>query len=216
MQQLIFEISMSLDGFVAGPNQSLEHPLGAGGEGLHEWVTQLAAWREAHGLSGGETNVDSALLEQSLSNTGAVLMGRRMFSGGEGPWDDDPKADGWWGDEPPFRMPVFILTHHAREPVVKQGGTTFTFVTDGPEAALEEARAVAGEKDVAVGGGANVAQQYLRAGMLDEMLIHVVPVLLGGGVRLFENLAPATIELEQTQVLESPSGVAHLRYRVVK
>ena len=215
MQKLTFEISMSLDGFVAGPNPSLEDPLGEGGERLHEWVIQLAAWRETHGLSGGETNVDSALLEQSLSNTGAILMGRRMFSGGEGPWDADPKADGWWGDEPPFRMPVFILTHHARDPVVKQGGTTFTFVTDGPEVALEEARAAAGEKDVAIGGGASVAQQYLRAGMLDEMMIHVVPVLLGGGVRLFENLDPG-LELKQTEVLESPSGVAHLRFRVVK
>ena len=215
MQQLTFEISMSLDGFVAGPNQSLELPLGEGGERLHEWVIGLATWREAHGLSGGETNVDAALLEQSLSNTGAVLMGRRMFSGGEGPWDDDPNADGWWGDEPPFRVPVFILTHHAREPVVKQGGTTFTFVTDGPEAALDQARAAAGEKGVAVAGGANVAQQYLRAGMLDEMLIHVVPVLLGGGVRLFENLNLG-LELKQTEVLESPSGVAHLRFRVGK
>jgi dihydrofolate reductase len=143
-------------------------------------------------------------------------MGRRMFSGGEGPWEDDPNADGWWGDDPPFHHPVFILTHHARKPVTKEGGTTFTFVTDGIEAALEQARAAAGDKDVLVGGGANVAQQYLRAGLLDELQIHVVPVLLGDGVRLFENhLGSQQGELECTRVIESPA-VTHLRYRVVR
>lgn len=213
MQKLTFEISMSLDGFVAGPNPSLENPLGVGGEQLHEWVVRLAAWREAHGLSGGETNPDSELLQEAHANAGAVVMGRRMFSGGEGPWDDDPNAGGWWGDEPPFRVPVFVLTHHAREPVTRQGGTTFTFVTDGPEAALEQACAAAGDRDVALGGGASAAQQYLNAGLIDEMLIHVVPVLLGGGVRLFENLDSAP-ELKQTEAIESPSGVAHLRFRV--
>jgi dihydrofolate reductase len=139
-----------------------------------------------------------------------------MFSGGEGPWEDDPNADAWWGDDPPFHHPVFILTHHARKPVTKEGGTTFTFVTDGIEAALEQARAAAGDKDVAVGGGANVAQQYLRAGLLDELQIHVVPVLLGDGVRLFENhLGSQQGELECTRVIESPA-VTHLRYRVVR
>ena len=216
MQKLTFEISMSLDGFVAGPNQTLEKPLGEGGERLHEWIFPLAAFREAHGLPGGETNDDSKLVEESQANTGAVVMGRRMFSGGEGPWEEDPNADGWWGDEPPFRAPVFVLTHHAREPVTKQGGTTFTFVTDGPEAALDQARSAAGERNVAIGGGASVAQQYLSAGLLDEMLIHVTPVLLGDGVRLFEAFDAETIELEQTHAIESPSGIAHLRYQVVK
>lgn len=215
MPKLRFEISMSLDGFIAGPNATLEEPLGEGGEQLHEWVVRLAAWREAHGLSGGETNADSALMEEAQANTGAVVMGRRMFSGGEGLWEKDPNPDGWWGDEPPFRVPVFVLTHHAREPVAKQGGTTFTFVTDGPEAALEQARAAAGDGDVGLGGGASVAQQYLNAGLIDELLIHVVPVLLGNGVRLFENLDPA-VKLEQTEAVESPSGVAHLRYAVAK
>ena len=217
MAKLTLGISMSLDGFVAGPNQSLEHPLGEGGERLHEWAFPTASFRERHGRSGGETSVDNEVVEESVRNTGATVMGRRMFSGGEGPWEDDPNADAWWGDDPPFHHPVFILTHHAREPVTKQGGTTFTFVTDGIEAALEQARAAAGDKDVAVGGGGNVAQQYLKAGLFDELQIHVVPLLLGDGVRLFENhLANTPGELECTRLIESPTGVAHLRYRVVK
>ena len=131
MGNVVLDISMSLDGYVAGPNPTLEEPLGKGGEGLHEWAFSAASWRERHGLSGGETNPDSDVVAESLASTGAVLMGRRMFSGGQGPWDDDPNADGWWGDDPPFHVPVFVLTHHAREPVTKEGGTTFTFVTDG-------------------------------------------------------------------------------------
>jgi len=217
MARLTLDISMSLDGFVAGPNQTLEKPLGEGGERLHEWAFAVASFREMHGLPGGETTVDNEVVEEALRNTGATVMGRRMFSGGEGPWEDDPNAAAWWGDDPPFHHPVFILTHHPREPVTKQGGTTFTFVTDGIKAAVEQARAAAGDKDVAVGGGGNVAQQYLKAGLLDEFQIHVVPVLLGHGVRLFENhLARAPGELKCTRVIESPTGVTHLRYRVVK
>jgi dihydrofolate reductase len=216
MAGLTLDISMSLDGFIAGPNQTLDEPLGQGGEGLHEWALATASWRESHGRSGGETNADSEVIEEAIRNTGATVMGRRMFSGGQGPWEDDPKADGWWGDEPPFGHPVFILTHHAREPVTKQGGTTFTFVTEGIEAALDQARAAAGEKNVAVGGGANVVQQYLEAGLLDELQIHLVPVLLGDGVRLFEGRpGPEQDKLECTRVIESPA-VTHLRYRIVK
>jgi dihydrofolate reductase len=216
MEKVILDISMSLDGFVAGPNQTLDEPLGEGGERLHEWAFGLKSFRERHGLPGGDANVDSDVLEESVRATGATVMGRRMFSGGRGPWEDDPNADAWWGDDPPFHHPVFVLTHHAREPVAKQGGTTFTFVTEGIEAALERARAAAGEADVAIGGGANVAQQYLRAGLLDELQIHVVPVLLGDGVRLFEHhVADPPRGLECTRVIESPTGVAHLRYRVV-
>jgi dihydrofolate reductase len=155
---------MSLDGFVAGLNQTLEQPLGEGGEGLHEWALGLASFRDRHGMDGGEAGGDDEVMKESLAAQGAVVMGRRMFSGGAGPWEDDPNADGWWGDEPPFRVPVFILTHHAREPVTKQGGTTFTFVTDGIEPALEQARAAAGDRDVLVAGGADAVQQYLRAG----------------------------------------------------
>ena len=163
MAKLRFDISISLDGFIAGPNQSEEHPLGEGGMQLHEWAFPLAAWREPHGREGGEVNASTAVVEESLDNVGATMMGRSMFGGGPGPWGDDP-WDGWWGDEPPFHTPVFVLTHHEREPLEKQGGTTFTFVTDGIESALEQAKAAAGGKDVALGGGADVAQQYLRAG----------------------------------------------------
>jgi dihydrofolate reductase len=213
MGKLTLDITMSLDGFVAGPNQTLEHPLGEGGERLHEWIVGLASWRERHGLSGGDMNDDAEVVAEATNATGAYLMGRRMFSGGEGPWEDDPKGDGWWGDDPPFRAPVFVLTHHPRESIVK-GRTTFTFVTDGIEAALERARTAAGGKDVMLAGGANVAQQYLGAGLLDEMQIHLVPLLLRDGVRLFEGLGGDGIEVETTRVIASPT-VTHLRYRVV-
>jgi dihydrofolate reductase len=218
MAKLKLDISMSLDGFVAGPNQTLDEPLGRGGEQLHEWVLATRAWRESHGKSGGEDNVDSNIADESIGNVGATLMGRRMYSGGEGPWEDDPNANGWWGEDPPFHHPVFVLTHHAREPLEMEGGTTFTFVTEGIEAGLEQARAAAAGKDVAVAGGAEVAQQYLRARLLDELQIHVVPVLLGSGVRLFENhLGSDQIEVELDRVIDSPEppAVTHLRYRVV-
>ncbi len=215
MSRLTLDISMSLDGFIAGPNQTLEQPLGEGGELLHRWIYSLESWRERHGLPGGEVNADGEVVRESLDATGAVVMGRRMFSGGEGPWEDDPNADAWWGDEPPFRMPVFVLTHHPRDTVVKRGGTSFTFVTDGIEAALDLARSAAGGKDVAVAGGATVVQQYLKAGLLDELQIHLVPVLLGGGVRLFEGHGGEPVELEVTRVIESPA-VTHLKYRVAK
>ena len=205
---------MSLDGFIAGPNQTLEEPLGAGGEQLHEWAFAAQAWREAHGMEGGETNVDNEVVEEGLAGVGATVMGRRMFSGGEGPWEDDPNADAWWGEDPPFHHPVFVLTHHPREPVQKEGGTTFTFVTDGIESALEQARAAAGDGDVAVAGGADVVQQYLEAGLIDEMQLHVVPLLLGDGVRLFDGALPgAPRTLECARVIESPTGVTHLTYR---
>jgi dihydrofolate reductase len=215
MGMLKLDISTSLDGFVAGPNQTLDEPLGKGGEQLHEWAFALKAWREPHGLEGGETGPESELFEESLARTGATVMGRRMFSGGEGTWEDDPNADAWWGDDPPFHHPVFILTHHPREPVTKDGGTTFTFVTDGIEAALEQAKEAAGDKDVAIGGGANVAQQYLKAGLVEELTLHVAPVLLGEGTRLFEDhLGPEQVKVECTRVIESPAAT-HLRYRVV-
>lgn len=211
MARLRFQISVSLDGFVAGPNPSEEYPLGEGGEQLHDWVVKLAAWRKPHGREGGETDASSAIFEEALENVGATIMGREMFGGGPGPWGDDPWG-GWWGDEPPFHTPVFVLTHHEREPLEKEG-TTFHFVTDGIQSALEQAKEAAGGKDVSLGGGADVAQQYLAAGLIDEMLLSVVPILLGGGRRLLEGLADADIGLEQVEVVEAPD-VAHLRYRV--
>jgi dihydrofolate reductase len=206
---------MSLDGFIAGRDADDENPLGVGGERLHEWVVRLKSWRESHGMTGGESGVDDEMIQEQITSPGAVLMGRRMFSGEGGPWGEDP-FEGWWGDDPPFHMPVFVLTHHPREPLVKQGGTTFTFVTDGIESALDQAREAAGGKNVSIAGGANVAQQYLKAGLLDELQIHVAPVLLGSGVRLFEDhLGPEQVGLEITRVVESPA-VTHLRYRVAR
>jgi dihydrofolate reductase len=211
--RLRFQISISLDGFVAGPNPSEEQPLGEGGEALHEWVVKLAAWREPHGREGGEVTASTPLIEEALESIGATIMGRNMFGGGPGPWGEDPWR-GWWGDEPPFHHPVFVLTHHEREPLEMEGGTTFTFVGDGVESALAQAASAAGGKDVALGGGADVAQQYLAAGLLDELQLNVVPVLLGGGTRLFdERTAAAAPALEPVNVVDAP-GVTHLLYRV--
>jgi dihydrofolate reductase len=198
------DITMSLDGFIAGPNDGLEFPLGEGGEGLHQWVYDLASWREPHGLEGGVTNRDSEILEEAMSSNGAIVLGRRMFDNAQG-----------WGDNPPFHVPVFVLTHEAREEEVKEGGTTFTFVTDGIETALDQAKTAAGDKSVAISGGANTIQQYLRAGLVDEMQIHVAPLLLGGGIRLFDNLGTDEIKLQNTGVIESPA-VTHLKFLVVK
>jgi dihydrofolate reductase len=211
MPKLRFEISISLDGYVAGPNQSEENPLGEGGEQLHEWVFPLAAWREPHGREGGEVNASSPLIEEAQSGVGAVIMGRNMFGGGPGPWGEDP-WQGWWGEEPPFRTPVFVLTHHERESLTL-GETTFNFVTDGIESALEQAKGAAGELDVHLAGGGEVGGRYLSAGLIDQMQLNVVPLLLGDGTRLFETGTGEGRKLEQILVVEAP-GVTHLRYRV--
>ncbi|MGP8059985.1 MAG: dihydrofolate reductase family protein [Acidimicrobiales bacterium] len=211
MGRVRFHISVSLDGFVAGEHPSAEHPLGIGGMQLHEWLFALAAWRAPHGIDGGDTNASSRVVEEGLAGVGAVIMGRNMFGGGPGPWPEDAWT-GWWGDNPPFHMPVFVLTHHAREPLELDGATTFTFVTDGIGAALEQARLAAAGGDVTVAGGAQVAQQYLAAGLVDDMELHVVPCLLGGGSRLFENLGDRAPRFEQVRAVEGP-GVTHLRYR---
>ena len=213
MGRVRFRISMSLDGFVAGPDQSVENPLGVGGMQLHEWVFPLAVFREMHGLGeGGETNASTPVVEGWLENVGATVMGRNMFGGGPGAWGADPWT-GWWGDDPPFHHPVFVVTHHAREPLELSGGTTFSFVTDGIGPALEQAKEAAAGKDVSLGGGATVARQYLAAGLVDEMWISVVPVLLGAGTRLFDDFDPAGLELDQVRAVEAP-GVTHLEYRV--
>jgi dihydrofolate reductase len=205
-----FEISLSLDGFVAGPNQSVEHPLGEGGERLHDWAFKLEAWRRPHGREGGEVNASTVVVEDATSNVGAHVMGRNMFGGGPGPWGGDPWS-GWWGDEPPFHTPVFVLTHHERDPLELGGGTTFHFVTDGIESALEQATDAAAGRDVHISGGAATGRQYLAAGLVDEMWLHVVPILLGAGSSLFDETTAAT-GLEQVRVVEAP-GVAHIKYR---
>src|ERR671936_1461488 len=209
MSKLKLNITMSIDGFVAGPNQSPEHPLGVGGEELHDWLVPLKAFRESHGEEGGEVNASTPFAEDILAGAGATIMGRNMFGGGPGPWDNDSWR-GWGGDDPPFHHPVFVLTHHPREPLEMDGGTTFHFVTDGIESALEQARTAAGDKGVSLGGGASAAQQYLAAGLLDEVVVAVVPILLGGGARLFDNLGDAAPKLEQAEAVGAP-GVTHIR-----
>ncbi len=206
-------ISISLDGYVAGPNQSMEEPLGAGGEHLHEWVVVLRSWREAAGMEGGEEGgVNDAVFREVNANVGAEIMGRGKFGPpSRGPWGDDP-WQGWWGDEPPFHKPVFVVTHHEREPLVLSD-TTFTFVTDGIHSALERAREAAGDKDVFIGGGAQIINEFLAAGLLDELELHIAPIVLGGGERLFVGVGP-NLRLEPLRTIEAP-GVAHLKYRVV-
>ena len=207
MSKLKLNITMSIDGYVAGPNQSPEQPLGVGGEELHGWLVSLKAFRELHGGEGGEVNESTPFAEEILGGAGATIMGRNMFGGGPGPWDESWR--GWWGDDPPYHHPTFVLTHHSREPLEMEGGTTFYFVTDGIESALEQARTAAGGKEVSLGGGASVAQQYLAAGLLDELVLSVVPIVLGGGARLLDNVGD--VKLEQVEAVAAP-GVTHIRY----
>jgi dihydrofolate reductase len=209
--KLRFKISMSLDGFVAGPSQSVDHPLGIGGMRLHEWIFPLAAWRKSQGSEGGEINASNAVVEESVANIGATVMGRNMFGGHPGPWNAGKPWNGWWGDHPPFHHPVFVLTHHAREPLRLEGGTTFTFVPEGAEAALDRARKAAGGRDVSLAGGANAARQYLAADLVDEMEINLVPVLLGAGERLFDGLGDDLHGLELVRTVAAPT-VTHLKF----
>ena len=211
MSRLRLKISMSLDGFVAGPSQSVNDPLGIGGMRLHDWVVTLKSWREAHGLEGGEVNESSRVVEESLINIGATIMGRNMFGGHPGPWDAEKPWNGWWGNNPPFHHPVFVLTHYAREPLEMEGGTTFHFVTDGIEAALERARQAAGGKDITLAGGAKAAQQYLAAGLVDEMEINLAPTLLGSGERLFDGVGDDLHGLELVRTVATPR-VTHLKF----
>ena len=218
MSRLIYDVSMSLDGFIAGPEQSAENPVGVGGERLGEWRRELAVFREKFpftGLEGGATNASTDVLEQDTS--GAMIIGRNMFGGGQGPWGDPPR-NGWsveiWGGNP-FHVPVFVLTHHAREPLSLHGEPPFIFVTEGIVAALEMAQKAAAGKDVMVGGSASLAKQYLAAGLLDLIDVHLVPVFLGQGLRVFDDPALSRIELEQVRAVEAP-GVTHLRFRVVR
>ena len=211
MSKLRLKISMSLDGFVAGLSQSVENPLGIGGMRLHQWVFPLKAWRAMQGLEGGEVNESTAVVEESLANIGATVMGRNMFGGHPGPWDPAKPWNGWWGDNPPFHHSVFVLTHHAREPLALEGGTTFRFVTEGIDAALEQARRAANGKDVSLAGGARAAQQYLNAGLVDEMEINLVPTLLGSGERLFDGVGDDLNGLELVRTVAAP-GVTHLKF----
>jgi dihydrofolate reductase len=203
------QISVSLDGFAAGPNQSLDNPLGEGGMRLHEWVFPTASWRRMEGQEGGEDGPDSEVFAEVSEDIGAYIMGRKMFGGGPGEWDRDWK--GWWGPNPPYHVPVFVLTHHPREPLKMEGGTTFNFVTDGIESAMKQAQAAAGDRKVSIAGGASAVRQYLAAGLLDEMYLHVAPVILGAGERLLEDVGDPV--LEPVNVVASPA-VTHIKYRI--
>jgi dihydrofolate reductase len=209
---LRFHIAISLDGYVAGPDQTEEQPLGVGGERLHDWIVELEAWRREHGMAGGEKNASTPVVDEMQVNVGATIMGRNMFGPVRGPWDGTDWT-GWWGEDPPFHTPVFVLTHHAREPVEMKGGTTFVFVNDGIGSALRQANEAAGGRDVRIGGGASTIRQYLSAGLVDEFELHLVPLLLGGGERLFDGVGE--LRLEQLRAIEAP-GVTHLKYRVVR
>jgi len=213
MSKVISHLTISLDGFVAGPNQSLENPLGEGAMRLHEWLFATSEWQGAHGGSGGSGgSVDSEAAASMQRGVGAVVMGRNMFAAGRGDWDLSWR--GWWGENPPFHAPVFVLTHYPREPLAMEGGTTFYFVTDGVDDALSRARAAAGDASVHVAGGASTVRQYLRAGLLDELHLHVSPLLLHDGERLFEDLGDCRFE-----VMSAAAGgplAAHVSLRVVR
>lgn len=206
----VHSFSVSIDGYAAGPNQSLDNPLGVGGLSLHEWVFATRTFQASHGPGGGEEGVDDRFAAAGEAGIGATIMGRNMFGPIRGPWDD---ADwrGWWGDNPPFHHPVFVLTHFGRPPIEMEGGTIFHFVTDGIHAAFERAMAAAGGKDVRLGGGVATVQHYLRAGLVDEMHLVVVPILLGRGERLFDRLDGGPAGLECVEFVCSPS-VAHARF----
>ncbi|WP_181785794.1 dihydrofolate reductase family protein [Streptomyces phytophilus] len=214
MSKVRCHIAISLDGYVAGPRQSEEEPLGEGGEHLHDWAIPLAAWRELHDMEGGAVSASTAVFEETIDNIGAAVMGRGMFGPvGRGPWADDEPWNGWWGENPPYHCPVFIVTHHPRATVEMEGGTAFHFVTDGIESALAQAKEAAGDKDVMVWGGGQTVRQYLAAGLLDVLELHVVPILLGGGSRLLDDLGGTGVRLEQVRAVEG-DGVAHLKYLV--
>jgi dihydrofolate reductase len=213
MSNVKAQISISLDGCIAGPNQSEENPLGEGGMELHQWVFKLASWRDAHGRGGGEDdNPSNEVIKEAQEGTGAVVMGRNMFGPVRGPWAE-PAWNGWWGDDPPFHTPVFVLTNHEREPLEMDGGTTFYFVTEGIESAMVQAKEAAGDLDVSVGGGASTLQQCIAAGLLDELLLNQVPIVLAGGARLLENLGEPAPKFEVTRVVAGPEAT-HLYYRL--
>ncbi|WP_200301854.1 dihydrofolate reductase family protein [Streptomyces adelaidensis] len=201
------DLAISLDGYIAGTDVTLDNPGGNGAEPLFEWIHNLASWRERQGMTGGEENRDSELMREWFDATGAVIMGRMMYDTGEK----------FWGDNPPFHTPVFVLTHRPRPTLVKEGDTTFTFVPDGIHSALTQAKAAAGSRNVDIAGGAGTVQQYLEEGLIDELQLHIVPALLGAGLRLFEGLGPEAgrRNLEPVRTIATPLAT-HLKYRFVK
>jgi dihydrofolate reductase len=214
MSKLRLSITMSLDGYVAGPDQNEDNPLGVGGMELHQWFLPLKEFREMHGEDGGEVNASSAIVEERWANIGSTIMGRNMFGPVRGPWGDSD-WQGWWGDTPPYHCPVFVLTRYPRDSIELKGGTTFHFVTDGIEAAYAHAVKAAGGAPISIAGGASCARQAIAAGLVDEIDLQVNPVILGSGERLLDGFPAGKPALELDRVLEAP-GVAHLRYRVIR
>ena len=206
----VHNFSISMDGYAAGPEQGVDNPLGVRGLELHEWVFKNRYWRQGQGEEGGEEGVDDRFLVAGDEGIGATVMGRNMFGPIRGPWKDE-QWRGWWGDNPPYHHPVFVLSHHPQAPITMQGGTTFNFVSDGIEAALDRAFEAAGGRDVRLGGGAATIQQYLRARLVDEMHLAIVPVLLGRGERLFDNLQGGPVGYECVE-LGSSDSVVHARF----
>jgi dihydrofolate reductase len=210
----VSSFGMSLDGFSAGPGQNLDNPLGVRGPELMEWFFETLVWRKMHGMEGGETGVDNGIAEQGLSGIGAWILGRNMFGPVRGPWPDE-SWKGWWGEEPPYHVPAFVLTHHPRAPIEMKGGTVFHFVTEGIHAALERARAAAGERDIRLGGGVATIRQYLREGLIDEMHLALRPVLLGEGEHLLRDLDLRALGYECWKSVAGERAThAYLRRRV--
>ena len=212
MSKLRLSITKSLDGYVAGPRQDEENPLGVGGLELHQWFFPLKAFRETHGQHGGEVNVSNEVAQERQANVGATIMGRNMFGPVRGPWPDESWR-GWWGEDPPFHHPVFVLTHHPRRPLQMQGGTTFHFISDGIESALRQAKDAAQEHDVSLPGGASVVNQYLAAGLVDEIDVSIAPLILGAGERLFVGVDHGALKLNQIRAVDAP-GVTHIKYQL--
>jgi dihydrofolate reductase len=206
------QITVSLDGFMAGPNQSAEAPMGEGAQGLHAWAFRQETFKSQHGMGeGGETGVSNDILRAAQENIGAVVMGRNMFGPVRGAWPDEDWK-GWWGDDPPFHCPVYVLTHHARDPFELGNGNSFHFVTEGIEAAMAEAKEAADDGDVSIGGGASTLQQAIAAGLLDELIVHQVPIFLGAGERLFDNLPAGAAAPKLVDAVQG-ADVLHLTYR---
>lgn len=204
MGNVFVDIGMSLDGYIAGPNGGPENPMGGAAARIHKWIMVVESWRQSQSMDGGETSQDNDIAAETISRAGAYVMGRRMFDEGERVWPDPP----------PFGAPVFVLTNQPREPWPRQGGTTFHFVTDGIESALDQARDAAGDKDVRISGGACVIQQYINAGLVDELYVHLAPIIMGDGVPLFEGVDTARVALQPESTIGS-DNVTHIRYQVV-
>ncbi len=204
--------SVSLDGYGAGPNQDLQNPLGVGGPEMFDWFFHTRSWRKMHGQEGGDTGVDDEIAAQAMSGLGAWILGRNMFGPVRGPWPDESWR-GWWGEEPPYHVPVFVLTHHKRPPLAMKGNTTFYFVTDGIHSALEQARKAAGERDVRIGGGVATIRQYLRERLIDELQLTISPVLLGTGEPLLANMDLRALGYECVKHLPAQRAAAHVVLR---